>query len=257
MEREQLEKVKERIAKLLAMAADASSPNEAAIAAQRARALMDKYQLDEYDVSESQAVEFADESVTRVFAAVPYHVDILAVAVARYNDCHSVFGWGKVTYKMESKANQSAKTGGGATKQMGKYIRFRGYKSDVGLAKEMLDRLLSNIDKLCKAYMQENHPGRYNVRIGSEFKVQAARALVVKFDEMMIERKQLTCASGTALVVVKSAAVDAEFGGVEYASKSRSIQKSTSWDDLRAMDRAGSAGWQAGQSIEITKRLDD
>ena len=42
MNREEFQKIKERIAKLLAMARDASSPNEAAIAAQRARSLMDK-----------------------------------------------------------------------------------------------------------------------------------------------------------------------------------------------------------------------
>jgi hypothetical protein len=258
MEREDLQRIKERIAKLLAMAADSASPNEAAIAAQRARALMDKYQIDEYDVSEAAPQEFADEPVTRAFAAIPFHIDTLAVAVAKYNDCHSVFEWAKMDYKMESKAQQNAKTGGGFTKKIGKRINFKGYKNDVELARQMLERLLENIDRLCKAYMQANHPGRYSVRIGAQFKNAAARVLVDKFDEMMVERKQLTASAGTALVVIKAQRVDEHFGGpAEYVSKSRSIQKSKTLEDYEAMVAAKDAGHVAGHQIEITKRLDD
>lgn len=42
-----IDKVKDRIRKLLAMARDAASPNEAAIAARRAQKLMETYQLEE------------------------------------------------------------------------------------------------------------------------------------------------------------------------------------------------------------------
>lgn len=128
-----LTKVKERIAKLLAMAKDASSPNEAAIAAQRARGLMDKYQLDEYDISEAAPDVFGEQDITRVFAAIPYHMDILAVAVALYNDCQSVFYEDRVTYKMDSKANQNAKTGGGRTKAFGKKNRLSRLQERCGL----------------------------------------------------------------------------------------------------------------------------
>jgi len=256
--RENLDKIKERIAKLLAMAQDASSPNEAAIAAQRARALMDKHQLDEYDVSEAAPQEFAREAVTRAFSAMPYHIDILSVAIAQYNDCHAVSEWATMDYKMQSKANQNAKVGGGFTKSTGKRVVFRGYKNDVELAKQMLERLLNNIDHLCKKYMQENHPGRYNVRLGSEFKTNAARALRIKFDEMMTEREKITYhGTGTSLVVAKAAQVDEEFGSVKYQSKSRSVSAPGSIDDYVHMQRAKEAGYRAGQSIEITKRLDD
>lgn len=256
MEREELTKIKERIAKLLAMAADASSPNEAAIAAQRARALMDKYQLDEYDISEAAPVEFAQEAATRVFASVPYHVDVLAVAVAKYNDCHSVFEWAKMDYRMAGKAKLNGRDGRG-TKTEGKRILFRGFKNDVELAKQMLDRLLENIDRLCKAYMQANHPGKYNVRIGGDYKAAAARALIEKFKEMTVERAQLTSATGTALVVVKEAKVNDHFGEVSYKSKSKSIAKGLDTDDYMASIKAKEQGYRDGQKIEITKRLDD
>lgn len=257
MEREQLDKIKERIAKLMAMAKDASSPNEAAIAAQRARSLMDKYQLDEYDISEAAPQEFSEEAVSRAFAAIPYHMDVLAVAVAKYNDCHSVFEWVEMTYKMQSKANQNAKVGGGRTKSLGKRLKFRGHKNDVELAKQMLERLLENIDRLCKEYMTANHPGRYNVRLGGEYKNACTRALLDKFKAMTIEREQLTFSGGTSLVVIKSARVDEHFGEAKYVNKSRSIQTMYDREERQKSEDARRAGYVDGQKIEITKRLDD
>lgn len=256
VEREDLQRVKERIAKLLAMAADASSPNEAAIAAQRARSLMDKYQLDEYDVSEAAPQEFADEAVTRAFASVPYHIDILSVAVALYNDCQSVFYRAPMDYRMKGKATINGRDGRG-TKFEGKQIRFRGYKNDVELARQMLDRLLDNIDRLCKTYMTKNHPGRYNVRVGGEYKTGCAQALIVQFKEMTKERKALTFSSGTALVVSKEKAVAGHFGETNYKSKSKSVAKDLDLDDAMASEMARSIGFIDGRSIEITKRLDD
>lgn len=256
MEREQLDKIKERIAKLMAMAKDASSPNEAAIAAQRARALMDKYQLDEYDISEAAPDVFDTQDVTRAFAAIPFHMDILSVAVALYNDCQCFFLTRRMDYKMESKAHQNAKTGSGATKAYGKAVNFRGYKRDVELAKMMFDNLCQNIDALCKAYMKENYPGRYNVRIGGEYKAAAARALCAKFREMTKERESLTYSTGTALVVAKAAAVQAEFGEIKYINKSKSSSVAD-YESQVENDRARAAGYRDGQKIEIIKRLDD
>lgn len=251
-----LQKVKERIAKLLAMAKDASSPNEAAIAAQRARAMMDKYQLDDYDISEAAPEVFGEQDVTRAFAAIPYHMDILAVAVAMYNDCQFVFYTARMDYKMESKQNQNDKLGGGKAKRYGKKGVFRGYKRDIELAKLMFDNLCANIDALCKKYMQANYPGRYSVRIGGEYKAAAARVLCSKFREMTEEREALTYSSGTALVVVKSAAVNAAFGDVEYPKKSKGSSVSD-YESQIENERARAAGRIDGHKIEIIKRLDD
>lgn len=256
MNLEELQRIKERIAKLLAMAKDASSPNEAAIAAQRARALMDKYQIDEYDVSEATPQQFGSDDATRAFAAIPYHIDILSVAVARYNDCQSVKVEDIVTYRQAGKARLNSRDGR-STKNIGCKIVFRGYKDDVELAKQMLERLLQNIDQLCKAYMQANHPGKYNVRIGGEYKTGAARALISKFKEMTAEREQLTSSAGTSLVVVKSQRVDEHFGDVSYKSKSKSIAKHLDEEAIEHQQRALTQGWVDGQNIEITKRLDD
>ena len=50
MSDEKARKIRERIRKLLAMAGDASSPQEAAIAARRAKALLNEHNLSEADV---------------------------------------------------------------------------------------------------------------------------------------------------------------------------------------------------------------
>lgn len=55
-----IEKILETIRKLLRMAGDAGSPNEAAIAAGRARKLMDKYRVSLSDLKESNGFGFAN-----------------------------------------------------------------------------------------------------------------------------------------------------------------------------------------------------
>lgn len=247
-----LTKVKERIAKLLSMAKDASSPNEAAIAAQRARALMDKYQLDEYDISEAAPVQFGESDATRAFSAMPYHVEILSSFVGRYNDCQAVLTPAEVTFKMASKANQSEKKGTGRTKSWGKKIVFRGYEADAQMAADMLNRLLENIDSLCKKYMQEYHSGRYNVRIGGEYKTGCALQLIAQFKLMLTEREQLTVSNGTALVVLKMAAVNEH-----YAPPTKQNDRNKKWNEDGQSAHARQTGYIDGHKIEIIKRLDD
>ncbi len=187
MNLEQLAKIKERIAKLLAMAKDAASPNEAAIAAQRARKLMDQYQLDEYDISEAAPDVFAEEAVGIVRASVPTYLGTLAVAVARYNDCHARYQWANV----EQKDIDRRRAEGRDAKTHGKRIKFQGYANDVELCKQMYEYLCANMDKLCKEYMSVNHPGRYNVRIGTEYKSSAVAALCARLKAMTKERMEL------------------------------------------------------------------
>ena len=81
---ENLEKVKDRIAKLLAKANNNSNEHEAEIAASRARALMDKYQLDEMDISAHAGVDlFGVEISDEVYAYIPRWKDWLGVITAK------------------------------------------------------------------------------------------------------------------------------------------------------------------------------
>src|SRR5271165_781011 len=87
MENVDLEKIKDRVAKLLRMAADCASPNEAAIAAGRARALMDKYQIEAFDANNHVKDTFGVGVGSGYFKKLPTYMVALAVAVAKYNDC--------------------------------------------------------------------------------------------------------------------------------------------------------------------------
>lgn len=237
---ENLDKIKDRVAKLLRMADDSSSPEEAAIAAGRARSLMDKHQLSEYDVTERIAEVFGSFPATRYFAAIPQYMQFLAVAVAKYNDCQGRFEIGIVDFK--KKAHEAKKDG--------RRLMFHGFESDAQLAQQMYVRLLDAIDRLCKVYLTGKGYAKYPVRIGGQFKLGAVLAITSRLEVMTKERDALKYADGTALVVVKKAAVDEHFGDVEYNKvKTRDL---VSQDEMAARYH----GVIQGRQVEIVPVVD-
>ncbi len=243
MDFQDIEKIKDRIAKLLRMAADASSPNEAAIAAQRARALMDKHQLDSFDIGNRMKDDFVSEDVSRFYAAVPQYLSLFATAVAKYNDVQSRFRYGPVTHRQGGKGD-NAKTGGYC-------IMFQGYKSDVQLANQMFNYLCETVNRLCKEYMNEKGFARYSVRVGGQFKHGAFEVIERRLNELTKDRDAITSACGTSLVLFKSAAVEAKFGKVNYKLIDRAEVTDRSDADARAKGR------EKGASIEIIKSLEE
>lgn len=236
-----LDKIKDRIAKLLRMAEDASSPNEAAIAANRARKLMDQYQLDMLDIGNGFDEEFAHEGATRYFAAFPQYLSVFGAAVGKFNDCQAVFGGGWVTFK--KKASDA--------KQWGKRVEFKGYKSDVQLAIDMYNKLEEAVNRLCKDWMKEQGMTSYSVRIGGQFKMGAVLEIAARLSAMTVERDRLTSTStGTSLVLSKSKAVDSHFGDVTY--RKATIKALKEADDLKAR----MAGEKAGRMIEIVRSVE-
>ena len=83
-------KLLERIRRLLAMADDASSPNEAAIAARRVRKLMDEHQVTKED-AEGVIDEFDIVSSSEKYVTWPRWLQGVAVLVAKENDCIARF----------------------------------------------------------------------------------------------------------------------------------------------------------------------
>lgn len=237
-----LDKIKTRIADLLRMADDASSPHEAAIAASRARKLMDKHQLDAFDISEKITQIFNKEAATRVYAAVPQYVATLSIAVAKYNDVIAAYEFDRA-----EQTNHAKRTGRGKT--WGKKIVFKGYEQDTAVARDMLGHLISAVDKLCKVYMTNKGHTRYNVKIGTAFKDAAASAISMTLSSLTAERQKLTTSTGTALMVVKMKAVEEEFGEAKYGNKNRN----TARDHETA--HAASVGWVEGSKVEIVKHL--
>lgn len=245
MDFQDLDKIKDRIAKLLAMSKDVSSPNEAAIAAARARKLMDQYQLDSFDVENRITEEFAADPATRFYAAIPQYMSIFAVCVAKYNDCQARFENGYVTYKKKA----------GDPKQWGKRIIFMGYKSDVELAIQMFDNLNEIVNRLCKEWMSTKGLSSYSVRVGGQFKIGAFSVIGNRLNEMTTKRDAITSEAGStgALVVIKKAAVDEKFGATKYKdTRTRAVDHS---DHMEV--EARTTGRIKGATVEIVKSVEE
>jgi hypothetical protein len=217
-------KIINRVRKLMAMAADGSSPNEAAIAARRARSLMDKHQLSVEDLAESDGFGIGAAAKARKFTAV--WEQTLVVSVAKFNDCIAKFEIDRDTgYPV---------------------MTFKGMNSDVMVAKFMFAYLVENGKRLCSAYTKELGYTRYNASVGTAFKDGYSVEIRAKIAEMAVEREvNVVTETGQSLVVVKMALVEQKFGVGKYKNTARNTRQSA------ANAMAGVAGRVAGQSTFI------
>lgn len=235
--------VKERIAKLIAMAKDSSSPHEAAIAARRARSLMDKYQLSEADIDNNYTESFSDERASGDYKAVPRWVDWLSVAVATLNDCTSA----RARKRSEDRNVRDSH-----------YLRFKGYETDVAIATAMFNGFIILIDRLCANYMRER-VYLANKSVSNAFKVGCTRELVERIEAIAKERTEI-CAidsePGTGLMVLKKVeAVHAHFGDPGYkTSYSKTIVTGSTEAARRAGQREG-AKIQIQQGLEQSRKF--
>lgn len=238
-----IEKIKQRIAKLLRMAEDASSPNEAAIAASRARKLMDSYQLDSTDIDMAFDEPMGQADWNRPFAAVPSYLGPFSIAVAKYNDCVVIYEGRPVTYKKKDNDR----------KRWGHQFVFQGYKTDVELACQMATALSDAVDRLTKEWWRANYTGKYNVRLGGEFKHHAFLAIRIRLEKLNVERDKITTkfeeSKGQSLMVIKSKAVAEHFGHDGYKTKNSHYGHFDS-NDEDAM-AAAREGFKAGNAIKI------
>lgn len=245
-----IEKIKDRIAKLLRLAADSSSPNEAAIAASRARKLMDQHQLSEFDINTGTIKEdFEARNWGRSYAQVPKYMSTLAVAIAKYND---------VQARLETDPNTRSRTN-----LRRKFITFCGFKSDVTLAEEMMSRLMDFVVAACDRYLQEKgHTGTYPRDIGDAFKTGMCIELIARIKELTAEREALfdegainpesgeITNAGTGLMVLKKEMVAEKFGAVKYVNTRYVGARDDATHDAHHRGRA------EGRKVEINRRLE-
>lgn len=226
---EDLSKIKDRIAKLLAMAGDASSPEEAAIAAKRARALMDKHQIDEASISLLGQSSFNSSRVTKSYKYPPMWLDRLSVSVAMYNDCQAVREWDGSRHGFS-------------------FIVFRGMEADVAMAELMFHRLVAAVERWCKTYMiAEGYGSHYVASVGNAYKLGMQARLSAKLKELMTERDQLAMdAQGTSLVVTKTRMVGEHFGEASYANRKARVKD----------DQAFVKGWFDGGAVSINDEVE-
>lgn len=142
MEKQDREKLLERIRKLYAMSRESeSSPHEAEIAMRRCQSLMAKFGITEADLETS---EFGASSIGKDFRAVPSYVGVLGSAVALLHDCICV---------------------------KGRTIEFRGFSIDAEVASMTYGYLTDVMERSLKERKREGAvpPGRsasFDYRVG-------------------------------------------------------------------------------------------
>ncbi len=177
------EKILDRIRKLLSMAADTSSPNEAAIAAKRARHLMDEHQVSDWDLKQARPEDFGEAGT---MYAERWH-GMLGIAMAWLNDVNVALVEGK----------------------RGKPVmRFQGYLVDAVTAKELWLYLVAQAEAQAKATPGKKAPYKHGFAVGVQRQVK----------EMLKEREQIKTSNGTALVVAKRNLVEERYGKMNITS---------------------------------------
>ena len=192
-------KIIDRVKKLLAMSADVGSPEEAVIAARRARSLMDKHQIEAYEVEQFSArSRFNEVHSGKPYKYTPLWLQFLGAHVARWNDC------------------QSRRIGNASGKCI---ITFLGFEYDVITAKAIYEYLRDTILRLCRDQKYGNHPSRQKA-----FKLGAVSIIGERIDEIMIARAtRFTNSTGTDLVVVKKDLVDQQYGEQQFKTVSYDV----------------------------------
>lgn len=178
----------ERLRKLYAMSQDVSSPEEAAIAGRRARALMDKHGVTIDDLQTSEFGETISEFTKR---RLPAWVDVLAVGVALMNDVRVA--------------------------RVGHRIRFQGFDLDTQSAQLMLDYLVQTCNRHCKRWQADEMDHYYGSarRQATQFRDHYSSEMQRRLREMrdIREKDQREAAgTGTSLVVLKKQLVEQKFG---------------------------------------------
>ena len=216
-------KILERIKKLLRMADDVGSPNEAAIAARRAKGLMAEYNLSHADMI---TAHLNADSMERhphgpAFTRYPVYLSMLAVGVATYTDCRSRFDYKPGTVL--------------------KCIYFEGEQSDLEMCKYLWTYLSRIVERLCK------QSGVQHIGPRTRFKKACVSAICKTLREMKAadSKTEAVTSDGKSLVLLdkKALLLDEKFGVINY-SKTRYVA-----------DEAARAGRQAGRGVSIHKAV--
>ena len=237
----QLEKIRARIQKLLAMAQDSSSPHEAAIAAERVQKLMAKFNLEMADVI---AKELQDEDnlvqADREFKykRTPRYIGQIEVAVAKAFNCEVKSRW-----QMHEGVEYDV-------------TEIYGYKTDVEVVKNLCSYICDQLESMAKRVKVPEHyrQHRYTRRYMADWRKGATREICRKIQSFYgagdkqdhSQPEPPSDNSSMNLALLKKDAIRRKFGEFEYSS-------STSY----VYTRDGvAAGGQAASAIDINRKIE-
>jgi hypothetical protein len=218
-------KILERIKKLLRMADDVGSPNEAAIAARRAERMMAEYNLSHADLVTSGLtldafIEAYHGDAKRMF---PRWQSSLAVTIAGYTDCRVRFG----------------RKPGTVLKQ----LVYQGEEKDLAICTYLHTYLMRTVNRLCK------ESGVLNIGPRNSFRMACAGEIANTLNRMKREdaATDVVTSDGKSLVLVnrKAALLAEKFGVVKYGNRSYGVSDGG----------AHAAGTEAGRGVSIRKAV--
>lgn len=239
-----IERVKEKIVKLLKLAEKSGNEYEAASAMAKARTLMDKYQIDNVEslMEGDRDALFKERRATRAFKNCPVYIQSLSIAVATFNDCIASFRFGDdINFKKNEKRVFT----------YGKSVMFKGMVDDVDLCVDMFAMCIGAVNRLCNEYLKKiGHEGRYPVGLGNSFKSGCVATIARRLEELKNEISSVRGQRGTWLVETKSNAVHEYFGKPAYgSSKSKSANP--------ASTAAYYSGVEAGNKVELQSKVSE
>lgn len=225
-----IEKVITRVKKLLALAEDSSSPNEASIALDRARKLIDKHQLSNEDFQDSRNHNFILRSPNEG-SRTPNWYKVLMMSVAELNDCFSA----------DKKVKQM-----GASKTECVFI---GIEQDVLSCELMMLFLTDSVKKewtKVKKELQES--GQYTRSVKNHFFIGFAKTIRDRIELIVKERKEAISKNGKKnLIVLKKELIRENF----------SFRKEkTIYARIDASQEAFQKGAQKARSLHLGKQIE-
>lgn len=217
-----IDKVISKIQNLLAMAADTSTPNEALIAARRARSLMDKYQLSKADISTKDDNQFLETQANVTNSTRRQWLLGLAAAAAILNDCVSA-----------------------VSRAPDVHYFFQGFKADAIVAKLTMDYLVEACERQLQNSTIKGASNRNFFRVGFAEQVHS-RARQIKEER----EKTFVSESGTALIPLKGKLIEQHFGQLKSIKTQKRRRPSSGELDAYV------EGTRQGQEISLEKQIE-
>ncbi len=221
---ENMDRIIEKISKLLAMANDSSSPNEAMIAARRARALMDKHQLEVSDIEAAKGSQFLELKYELNGSRTPKWMVSLASASSSLNDCRVLRQRGIYDTNMS--------------------FVFQGFKADTIVAKLTFEYFVEACERQLERLKLKGASKRNFFRLGFAQQVSYRYALIVN------ERQQtMVSSTGTALIPLKMSQIIEYFG--ETGTYKPAPTRNASSEEIAAYMRGVEQGKQLGLDPQV------
>lgn len=202
----EINKVLEKIQKLLNLASDKSNEHESAVAASMAAKMMAKYNIDMADVIAADLTSNKDNLVDEALVNSSYAknpplwLSTLAINITKVFDCRIRMIWNKELRRYK--------------------IHIFGYKPDVQVSRYVFVFIFNRILEISEEY--ENSMKKqnrfFNITLKKDYMLGLAIGIYSKLSDLY-KKEEVITSSGTSLVVLKTTSIVEKYGEFNYIKK--------------------------------------